>query len=69
MSSVFHVLLVLTVSGMVFATELTYVRMEDGRLTERHTVPVDFDMENASEGLKQIVEDYQLPEVLGVPSP
>jgi len=55
--SVFHV------------TELTYVRLENGRLTESYTVPVDVDMENASEGLKQIVEDYQLPQVPGVPSP
>jgi hypothetical protein len=48
-------------------TGYTFVRIEQGRLTEHYTVAKDFDPEDLSEdtdsGLIQILEDYWLPSV------
>lgn len=53
-------------------TALTYIRIAEGLLIESYTVPEDFDPENVPEnadpGLKQIIEDYQLPSVFSTPS-
>lgn len=52
-------------------TESTYIRIEQGHITESYTVPKDFDPENLPEdadpGLKQIVEDYKLPTIHSTP--
>lgn len=49
-------------------TELTYIRVREGTITESYTVPSDFDPENMPKdvepGLKQIIEDYRLPSAL-----
>jgi len=46
-------------------TELTYVRIVKGQVTESYTVPGDFDTENmpadTEPGLRRIIEDYRLP--------
>ena len=53
-------------------TALTYIRIAEGLLIESYTVPKDFDPENvpanADPGLKQMIEDYQLPSVFSTPS-
>ncbi|HPC95779.1 MAG TPA: hypothetical protein PLU87_12610 [Sedimentisphaerales bacterium] len=53
-------------------TGYTYVRIEQGRLTESYTVPKDFNPANlpddADPGLIRIIEDYRLPSVFGTSS-
>ncbi len=53
-------------------TGYTFVRLEQGRLTESYTVPEDLDYwdlpEDAEPGLIQITEDYWLPSVFDTPS-
>jgi hypothetical protein len=52
-------------------TEYTFIRLEQGQLTESYTVPKDFDPENlpvdTNPGLKQIIEDYKLPTIDDLP--
>ncbi|MDI6449311.1 hypothetical protein [Anaerobaca lacustris] len=53
-------------------TGYTFVRIEQGRLTESYSVPKDFNPaklpDDADPGLIRIVEDYRLPSVFDTPS-
>ncbi len=52
-------------------TELTLIRMEEGRCIESYTVPKNFDMgsisEDADPGLIQMIKDYELPAAIDTP--
>mgnify|MGYP007072362011 FL=1 len=45
------------------ASELTYLRLKDGVVLEKYTIPADFDFENVpdntDEGLKKILEELK----------
>lgn len=51
-------------------TEYTYIRLEEGKVIESYSVPKDFDTENlpndVDPGLRQVIEDYQLPSIYDV---
>ena len=52
-------------------TGYTIIRLDEGKLIESYNVPKDFDPENLPEdidpGLKQIIEDYELPTIDDLP--